>query len=118
MSVENAVKVLLEAGFEYDWLTGHSPFPFSIPDKEGTEVEKHSSTCEDKIRTIVTYLLNIDPTPSWRRVIASLDQPGNEQANAKKLYEYAEPITGNSTLMVLGACIISACAIGIVVMAH
>ena len=94
LSVESATKVLIEAGFEYELVKGNSQFRLFIPDEEGAEVEECSTTPEEKIRTIATYLLTVDPTPSWRRIIASLDQLGNGATFATKLYQYAEPITG------------------------
>lgn len=75
-------------------MKGDSRFRLGIPNEESDEVEECSTTPEEKIRTIVTYLLTVDPTPSWRRMISSLDQIGDDKAFASKLYEYAEPITG------------------------
>lgn len=98
LSVENATQVLLAAGFDFDWVKGKSRLRLGIPDGESSEVEQHASTREEKIRTIVTYLLNVDPTPSWRRILSAVDQVGNDEAFAQKLYKYAEPLTGKNML--------------------
>ncbi len=100
--MESATKVLLDAGFEYDWAKGDSRFRFSIPNEESAAIEECSTTREEKIRTIATYILSVDPTPSWRRLISALDHVGDDNAVASKLYEYAEPILGECMLHMWG----------------
>lgn len=96
LSVENAAKVILDTGLEFDMLKlQDGRFRFTISDEEGALVEQHAGTREEKIFTFINYVLNLDPTPSWRRILSAIDQVGNNEAIAAKLYEYAEPITGN-----------------------
>ena len=101
LSVENAVSAIIKTDFEVDWLKDDRRFRFSITDEQNAEIGKYSDTREEKIRSFITYVLNADPTPSWRRIISAIDQLDTEHAVASELYEYAEPITGMLTVKLM-----------------
>ena len=47
-----------------------------------------------RMEQLITYWMEYDPFPSWRRLICALDDCG-ETAIAKTIYHYAEPLTGS-----------------------
>lgn len=91
MLTEKNVKViLLRAGVE--WTFQLCVGGLRLREKRLKKVQK--STPEEKWKFTIDYWLNIDPTPSWRRMICAVDYYAKQYEAASRLYQYAEPVTG------------------------
>ena len=92
LTVDNVVKVLKGAGVKFSCdlcIRG-----FHIPESKFEEMENSSLTSEEKLRISTDYMLSMDPTPSWRRIIYAVDYWDEQYSAASRLYQYAEPVTG------------------------
>ena len=67
-----------------------------IPKSKRDEIERLYSDDSKWCQALIQYWLDLDPSPSWRRVITALDsipwREGSEIADRIRLY--AEPLTG------------------------
>ena len=60
------------------------------------EIERLYSDDSKRCQALIQYWLDLDPSPSWRRVITTLDSilPGIGPEIADRIRSYAEPLTG------------------------
>ena len=64
-----------------------------VPDAVLDEIERNYSTVEGRVRGVVEYWWQVDPSPSWRRIICALDWVEEYQL-ADEIRHNAEPLTG------------------------
>ena len=71
---------------------------FKIPRGKFDEIEadQQLSTAKERKRAAISFWLEYDPAPSWRRLIVGLDEIEAHEV-AEKIRKYAEPLTGNVT---------------------
>ena len=91
LTLDNVVKVL--NGGSVEWTRYLCVYGFCIPLSKYEEIKNSSLTSEEKWKASIDYMLSVDPTPSWRRIISAVDRDGQYSA-ASRLYQYAEPVTG------------------------
>ena len=91
LTLDNVVKVLNGGSVKWTWHL--CVYGFRIPRSKCDEIENSSLTSEEKLKASIDYMLSVDPTPSWRRIISAVDQDCQYSA-ASRLYQYAEPVTG------------------------
>ena len=92
LTVDNVVKVLNGGSVKWTWdlcVNG-----FLIPESKYEEIKYSSLTSEEKWKASIDYMLSVDPTPSWRRIISAVDFCDDQYSAASRLYQYAEPVTG------------------------
>ena len=67
-----------------------------IPRSKLDEIERLYSDDSKRCQALIQYWLDLDPSPSWRRVITALDSNllGKGSEIADKIRSYAEPLTG------------------------
>ena len=92
LTVDNVVKVLKGANIKFT--RGLCVGGFRIPGSKYKEMENSSLTSEEKLKASIDYMLSVDPTPSWRRIISAVDYWDDQYSAASRLYQYAEPVTG------------------------
>ena len=66
-----------------------------IPKPNLLDIQRRHSDSRGKMEALITQWLEVDPTPSWRRVICALDDM-EEHQTADSIRDYAEPLTGTS----------------------
>ena len=59
----------------------------------GFELYVPDSKWGENVKDLITYWLNNDPFPTWRRLIRALDGSG-EKGIADSVRHYAEPLAG------------------------
>ena len=91
LTLDNVVKVLNGGSVEWTWRL--CVYGFRIPNSKYKEIEYSTLTSEEKLKASIDYMLSVDPTPSWRRIISAVDLDRQYSA-ASRLYQYAEPVTG------------------------
>ena len=91
LTLDNVVKVL--NGGSVEWTRYLCVYGFCIPLSKYEEIKNSSLTSEEKWKASIDYMLSVDPTPSWRRIISAVDRDYQYSA-ASRLYQYAEPVTG------------------------
>lgn len=68
----------------------------SIPESKLDEIQRLYSDDSKRCQPLIHHWLDLDPSPSWRRVITALDNiswiKGSEIAD--RIRSYAEPLTG------------------------
>ena len=92
LTVDNVVKVLNGAGVEFTLRLCVNGF--HVLRSKYYEIEYSSLTSEEKLKAYIDYMLSVDPTPSWRRIISAVEYWGDQYSAASRLYQYAEPVTG------------------------
>ena len=92
LTVDNVAKVLKGANIKFT--RGLCVGGFRIPGSKYKEMENSSLTSEEKLKASIDYMLSVDPTPSWRRIISAVDYWDDQYSAASRLYQYAEPVTG------------------------
>ena len=87
LTVENVIKVLKRVRYWKNlgaWLR--------VPSFTLNVIESKHFTEEEQVTAVVKYWIEIDPTPSWSRLIWALDQAEPDTADGVR--HYAEPPTG------------------------
>ena len=92
LTLDNVVKVL--NGSSVKWTENLCELGFHIPWSKYLEIEYSTLTSEEKLKASIDYMLSVDPTPSWRRIISAVDFWDHQYLAASRLYQYAEPVTG------------------------
>ena len=92
LTLDNVVKVL--NGGSVKWTQSLCVYGFRIPRSKYYEIENSSLTSEEKWKASIDYMLSVDPTPSWRRIISAVDFWDQQYSAASRLYQYAEPVMG------------------------
>ena len=92
LTLDNVVKVL--NGGSVEWTLSLCAYGFRIPESKYREIVCSTLTSEEKLKASIDYMLSVDPTPSWRRIISAVDFGGGQYSAASRLYQYAEPVTG------------------------
>ena len=64
-----------------------------VPNHRRDKIKQQHSTQANQTRAIIDYWLSVDPTPSWRRVVESLEDSKEHKA-AERVKPYVEPLTG------------------------
>ena len=93
LSVDNVVKAFIDAGVV--WTKEECKSVFDIPEEWIDAVANFYPTNEERLRISVQFWLSVDPSPSWKRVIALMDYWIDKPSAASKMYQYAESATGN-----------------------
>ena len=66
-----------------------------IPKSKIDEIQRLYSDDSKQCQALIQYWLDLDPSPSWRRVITALDSVVPEgPVIAGRILSYAEPLTG------------------------
>ena len=66
-----------------------------IPDSKLDEIERLYSDDSKRFQALIQHWLDLDPSPSWRRVITALDNIlGEGPEIVDRIRSYAEPPTG------------------------
>ena len=72
-----------------------------VPDHKLEEIKQQNSSQANQTRAVVKYWLSVDPTPSWRRLVVSLEWSKEHQA-ADKVKPCVEPLTGEHCIATVG----------------
>ena len=65
----------------------------SVPDHKRAEIKQQHSTQTNRMRAIIEYWLSVDPAPSWRKLLFTLEYCGLCQAE-DKVKPHVEPLIG------------------------
>ena len=70
-----------------------------IPESKRDEIQRLYSDDSMRCQALIQYWLDLDPSPSWKRVITALDSMplGEGSEIADRIRSYAEPLTGMSS---------------------
>ena len=68
----------------------------SIPEFKRDKIQRLYSDDSKRCQALIQYWLDLDPSPSWRRVITALDSIplGEGPEIADRIRSFAEPLTG------------------------
>ena len=71
-------------------------FWLNIPESIVAGIEQCHSDDRRRLEALIIHWLEVDPFPTWRRVINALDRI-EEYQTADSIRQYAEPLTGMSS---------------------
>ena len=96
-AVELTVETALQAveDVEYLWGTLGLSGCLCVPVSVQNEIRRQHSTVAAQKESLLRYWLEIDPMPSWRRMIWAIDKVGANDV-ADRIRARAEPQTGRS----------------------
>ena len=103
LTVDNIIRICVGAGIQ--WSRDLCVCVFYLPWEKISEIDTNFLSSEGKWRATVDYWLSVDPTPSWRRIITGLNSVNSLSKHAPKLYQYAEPVTGEHNNYVINYCV-------------
>ena len=66
----------------------------SIPRSKLDEIQRLYSDDSKRCQALIRHWLDLDPSPSWRRVITALDSIPLGEEIVDRIRSYAEPLTG------------------------
>ena len=92
LTIDNICGELQAEGVDCTWGSGLWTY-LCVPLHKRIEIKGQHTTEANGTRATIAYWLSVDPTPSWRRVVQSLEDSEEHKA-AERVKPYVEPLTG------------------------